>query len=106
MYRTKQWQQISENGEYKYLPKLATNFFKFKANAGGLQINDIVDQLLDSFILTVYLLPLQWLYDLLHAHLQILDVVLLRLQQLLDHLGPLLQHPLLWILGTRAGWRG
>lgn len=53
-----------------------------------------------------YLLLLQRLDDFLDTHLQVFDVVLLRLQKLLDDLRPLLQHPLLWVLCAHAGGGG
>ena len=49
-----------------------------------------------------YLFFLQRLNNLLDTHLQVFDVVPLRLQQFLDDLWPLLQHPQLRILVARA----
>lgn len=106
------------NSMFQFIPQLATRSSEINANAkvckwitfstkaaNGSTLH-LVATLFCSFIFIVYLFSLQRLDDLLHAHLQILDVVFLRLQQLLDHLGPLLQHPLLGILRARAGRRG
>lgn len=73
------------------------------ARVNGAAPSDLTHSGLFESFCFFYLLLLQRLDYLLHAHLQVLDVVLLCLQQLLDDLGPLLQHPQLRVLGASAG---